>query len=686
MHSKLTFFYNKQHVLLIASLFLTSFGFAQQEETQLLIEQLVEQMADELGEDYDYEEISTRLLYYNQHRIDINKTKGNDLKELPFLSPIQIENLLLHREKSGLFQSLIELQAINGFDHLTVERLLHFVSLQSLKVFENFKGSHLKQGTHDLMLRYGKNLQQSEGYRRTEESGMSRYLGNPDRYLVRYRYQLPKKFQVALNMKKDAGEPFLSGAQKHGFDFHSASLHFFEIGKVKNLVIGDYSLQFGQGLSLWSGLSFGKGALLQNVARQGIGVRPYTSTNEVLFLRGLSGTIKLNNFEISPFMSYRKLDGTVDEGGETFSALGASGYHRTETENKNRKAIDQLLYGLNGQYELNRLKVGASIYRTEFNKILIPTPRIYNKFDFSGDKLTNSSVYYNYTFPGTYAFGELAYSSTGGFASIQGLISSLSNQLSLVLLHRYYQKNYFSLYNQAFSENSEAKNEKGFYSGLQWSPTRKLSMTFYADYFTFPWLKFRVDAPSKGYDIFSLFTYTHTKKTEANIRYRFRKKQENSAPSHPVSQLEDVLKHQVRMEAKYAWRGNISFRSRLELTRYLKDQDENETGWMVYQDFIYRPLSSIFSGNIRFAYFNTDGHDSRIYAFENDVLYGYSFPAYANQGIRYYGNLRYRVNRNMDLWFRYASFLFNEHGIGSGLDAIDSKVKSDIRVQLRVRI
>src|SRR5690606_2679514 len=107
--------------------------------------------------------------------------------------------------------------------------------------------------------RYGRALQLSEGFLRPKDSGKSRYLGNPDRYFIRYRYQLPKHFKISINMKKDAGEQFFYESQKHGFDFYSASLLFNELGRVKNLVLGDYSLQFGQGLSLWSGLSFGKG-------------------------------------------------------------------------------------------------------------------------------------------------------------------------------------------------------------------------------------------------------------------------------------------------------------------------------------------------------------------------------------------------------------------------------------------
>jgi hypothetical protein len=675
----------KKNIFLIP-VFLINLCFAQQEENTLIVEQLVEELAEELGEDYDYDQITDRLLFYNQYRIDLNITQGDDLKELQFLSPLQIKNLLDHRKQAGKFLSLYELQSIDGFDFLTIQRLLPFVTISETQFIKDLKFKDiLKEGKHDLMLRYGRILQLSEGFLRSKDSDLSRYLGNPDRYFIRYRYQLPKRLQVAINMKKDPGEQFFYGSQKHGFDFYSASLQFYDLGNVRNLVLGDYSLQFGQGLSLWSGLSFGKGSLLQNVARQGLGARSYTSTNEVLFLRGITGTINLSRLEVTPFLSYRNLDATIDEEG-TFSAFRSSGYNRTEAELENRRSVKQLIYGINLRYKFDKLDLGVNVYQTSFNRLLVPAQRLYNQFNFTGDRSINSSIYYNYSFGGTYAFGETAHNLQGGFASVNGLISTLSRDLSLVLLHRIYQRDYFSFYNQAFAESSDVKNENGFYSGLQWAPNQKISWMVYADYFKFPWLKFRVDAPSYGYDLFSLFTYTPDKKNEASVRYRFRKKQENSTLNDPVNIIANVLRHQVRGEMKYAFEENLSFRTRFELLGYQKENQKNEIGLMLYQDVIYKPMASVFSGNIRLAIFNTDSYDSRIYAYENDVLYGYSFPAYANKGMRFYTNLKYKLNRNMEVWFRYAAFLFDEHGIGSGLDAIEGKMRSDIRLQLRVRL
>lgn len=660
-------------------------SYAQERKAEDLIEQLVEQLADEMGDEQDYDAITDRLLYYYQFKINLNRTQGEELKELSFLFPAQIESLLNHRKLAGPFLSINEIQAIEGFDLLTVERLMPFVRISDASDLENIKlKDWAKEGQHDLMLRYGRALQLAEGYKRKEDSGKSRYLGSPDRYFIRYRYQVPRQIQVAINMKKDAGEQFFKGAQASGFDFYSASLHLHKVGGIQDIVIGDYSLQFGQGLNLWSGRGFGKGSLIQNTARQAMGVRPHTSSNEVLFFRGLAGTINLKSFKFSPFISYRKLDASLNE--DSFTTLGQSGYHRTSTEVANRKSVAQFLYGIDFKYERAKLTVGTSIYRNQFDKTLIPAPRLYNKYNFSGSTSTNVGLYYNYTWRGTYLYGELAHILNGGYATVNGLITSLSHDFSLVLLHRNYQKDYFSFYNQSFAENSDARNENGFYSGLKWSPNRKLAWTLYADYFKFPWLKFRVDAPSHGYDMFSLFSYRPTRKTDLNIRYRYRNKEENTGLDETINFIEHVLRHQARFEVKYSLGQHFSFRNRFEFNTYKKGIEANEKGMMFYQDIIYKPMMKPISGNIRFAIFNTDSYQSRVYAFENNVLYGYSFPSYFNKGLRVYGNLRYKLSRTTDFWIHYGSFFYNRAGLGSGLDALNGKVKSDLRLQLRIQV
>jgi hypothetical protein len=107
-----------------------------------------------------------------------------------------------------------------------------------------------------------------------------------------------------------------------------------------------------------------------------------------------------------------------------------------------------------------------------------------------------------------------------------------------------------------------------------------------------------------------------------------------------------------------------------------------ETGFLTYFDCVYKPLGSKLSGNCRLQYFETDSYDSRIYAYENDVLYGFSIPAFYGKGYRYYLNLNYDISKKLTTWFRIAQTVqVGQTTIGSGLDEIQGNHKTDFRWQ-----
>jgi hypothetical protein len=84
--------------------------------------------------------------------------------------------------------------------------------------------------------------------------------------------------------------------------------------------------------------------------------------------------------------------------------------------------------------------------------------------------------------------------------------------------------------------------------------------------------------------------------------------------------------------------------------------------------------------------FDTDSYDSRLYAFENNVLNVSSIPPLFNQGSRGYVLVRWTFLRNFDLWFRYgASIYAHKKSIGTGSEEILGAKKSDISIQLRVK-
>jgi hypothetical protein len=661
-----------------------------QQSNDAVIEYILESIAENQSEDFDYSELVETLNNYRRNPINLNKTNKEQLKELIFLNPIQIDNLMEHIALNGKLIDILELQSIEGFDLETIKKLLNFTSINALSGFENFTFKNLfSEGRNDLMLRYGRTLQDQAGFNIPPSSDKVRYLGTPDRIFTRYRFNYRNNLQFSLNLDKDAGEKFWNTqGSSAGPDFISMSLYVKDFYRFKKVVIGDYTLQFGQGLTLWSGLSFGKGADIFSVAKQDLGLRTYTSINEFSFFRGIASQINFGKFDFTPFLSYRKLDAGATLNQETnfeeTSSFQISGLHRTSTELANKNRISQLLFGGNLQFNHRKLSLGLTAYQSNYNQNFAPSTALYKKFDFTGKDLTNLGFNYSYTKNNFYLFGEAAHSLHSGYAFINGAIVSLTPQVSAIVFHRNYQKNYHSFYNQAIGENSVSTNEKGFFGGLQYKSGRKYEFTFYADLFKSPWLKFRVDAPSSGHEMLGQFTYAPNKVTKFIFRYKLEEKEQNTSSDAIINFLEYVRKQNYRFEIQYKVNKNFNLRNRAEVVQFKRQSSGNSFGFLMYQDMIYAPDNSKLSGNIRFALFETEGFDTRIYTYENDVLYGFSIPGFQDKGVRFYLNARYNIKRGVDVWLKYSVTKYNDvETVGSGLDLIDGNLKSEIKAQVR---
>lgn len=656
-----------------------------QEQVEEIMEAIVEQVSGEQDEPVDITEQLERLRAYLKNPLDLNTADESMLAGLLFLKADQIANLLAHRSLTGSFVSVLELQGIAGFDVLTIQRLLPFVHVGPPNPYTRFSlQSAWKKGEHDLIARYGRVLEEQRGYTIVDTT-RSRYLGSPDKYVLRYRWNYEQQVNLAINMKKDAGEPFFAEAQRYGFDHYGFSLSIKNLGLIKQVVIGDFGLQLGQGLLLWNGLSFGKGSWIGSVAKRGAGLRAYTSMTEVDYLRGLAVQLQYKRVSITPFVSYNRLSGNryVEDGKYVIGTISKTGLHRTPTEQSYRHAIRNWAYGMDLTYSHNRLKIGATVMHTYYNGHVIPLDVAYAAHDFAGEYLTNMSVNYQYTYKNSYIYGEAAHRFLGGWATNNGFLTGMLPALSLFANYRYYSQDYFAPYAQSLQEGSRVANEKGFYTGLIFHPSRKIEWANYLDFFSFPGARYRVDEPSAGKDLLSQFTYLWYKQAKLSLRYRYRLKQEN-APAGSASVLADVLKQQIRLDGQYnlssAWR----IRSRAEWAAYVKGEQEQEYGWLFFQDVFWDNPSTPLALNMRLAYFNTDSYNSRIYAYENDVLYASSFPLYQNQGWRFYANCQWRLNRGLNLWLRYAVFNYTDlASVGSGLALSSGNKRSTVTAQLR---
>jgi hypothetical protein len=648
-------------------------------------EQQLENLTDIDQNETEDDSYLQQLEHFKKHPLNLNEADANDLKELIFLTDLQIDNLVSYRNLLGKFISIYELQSIPAWDVATIKKILPYITVGNpVSVAEDF-GKRLKNGDRGLLIRSSVILEKAKGF--DQSTSGTKYLGGRERIFFRYRYQYKNLLQYGIAADKDAGEQFLKGAQKYGFDFYSFHLFARKIGKIQALALGDFTVNMGQGLIQWQSLAFKKSADVMGVKRQSAILRPYNSSGEFYFNRGAGVTIKLGEMEATAFASIRKLSAnfvadTVNN--EDFiSSLLNSGYHRTINEIDDRNNLRQLSFGGNLTYRHKNYHIGINTVAYDFSFPVQKRGEPYNVYAISGKNWSNFSIDYSYTFRNLHFFGEAATDKNLNKAFVNGVLISVDPRVDFSIVQRTISKEYQAVYGNAFTENTYPTNENGLYAGVSVHPFSGWRLDAYADFYKFPWLKYLVDAPSYGKDFLAQLTYTPNKQLEIYSRFRNETKQSNQADNTTVTNYLDLIpKQSWRTQWSYKIDRIITFRNRIEMLWYDKDGMNKENGFLCFFDCIYKPLLKPYSGNIRLQYFETGGYNSRIYAYENDVLYSYSIPAFFDKGYRYYINLNYDLKRNLSIWFRWAQTIYRDKtSIGSGLDEISGNHRSDIKLQ-----
>ncbi|MFT3910590.1 MAG: helix-hairpin-helix domain-containing protein [Ferruginibacter sp.] len=657
--------------------------------TEQQLENVTENNEDLETEDDSYLQ---EMVQFQKNPVDLNSADEAILKELLVLTPLQIQNLISYRNVLGRLIDIYELQAIPGWNVRTIQKILPYITVSNSVNVVTTIGTRLRGGQHSILARVSQTLERSRGFIEIDSTPPPPdhpYQGSPQKLMLRYKYVYKNLLQYGIVAEKDAGEEFFKGSQKRGFDFYSAHFFIRNLGIIKSLALGDFTVNFGQGLTQWQSLAFKKCPDVLAIKRQSAVLRPYNSAAEINFHRGVGITIGKKNWQATVFGSYRKTDAnfntdTLITTDDFVSSLQTSGYHRTKSEVEDRASQRQLAFGANASVQLGRLHLGLSGVQFQLKYPLVKQALPYNMYALNGKSFGNYSIDYSYTFKNLHFFGETATSSEGKLASVNGLLVSVSNNVDMSFLYRNISKAYQSLYTNAFTESTTPSNERGFFSGITVRPAIYWQIDAYADIYKFPWLKYRVDAPSTGSDYFVQVTYKPNKQLEMYSRYKRESKSINYNPDESV--LNPVIyqpRKDWRMQVSYKLSPRFTMRSRAEMVWFDKNGPAQEEGFSIYADVFYSPLQSRVSANMRLEYFETGGYNSRIYAYESDVLYYFSIPVLYGKGYRYYFNINYDVSKKLSLWGKWGQFIYpGKTSIGSGLDEINGHIKSEARLEL----
>lgn len=223
----------------------------------------------------DAEELSgqtvERFEALSVHPVEINLSSRQRLMSSGLFSAYQAVSIIDYRSRYGDILSVSELAAVDGIGKELALALSGFVSF------------------------YSASLPGSVPRRRTVNNAVVRAAGKSGKLDLKGKYRISSgRFEGGAAVKK--GDPF------------ARTFYISVTGRkfVDRVVVGDFSARFGQGLSMWTGMSMTGSCAPSSLYKRSHGFTPAWSYSD-MNLRGAAVSLSVNRLNISSFAASSRL-------------------------------------------------------------------------------------------------------------------------------------------------------------------------------------------------------------------------------------------------------------------------------------------------------------------------------------------------------------------------------------------
>ena len=592
----------------------------------------------EFGE-VDYEQLQTDLYTLHESPIDLNNTSDEELTQLYFLSPQQIDAILAYAYRHP-FESLYELRLIPELADYEIRDLLPFVYINraalnsetintdALYAKEIFAKAH-----HELLTRIdARNIEAYEGT-------------DPIYTQFRYRFDFRRRVTFGVQLRRPAGG-FARDLQYGAYlQLNNITPH------LHTLVAGNFQASFGQGLVLAPVFHSGKSMYVTSVGQQREGLRYYSSVDGQ-GLHGAGATLrwewnKTTRLDVSALYSMRHANDST--------------WHH--------------LLGANLTLRHKKLQVELTAIENLWSDSIHPyTNAKYNRHYFRGRNQAVIGASFRYNHGWFDAFGEIATAqnhqitndqspitkSHWGFGTIIGSRFYPTNGISLLALYRYYSPYFDNALGYAFSETSRLGDENGGYLGFDITRLRNWRFIGYGDIFYFSGYKYGLGDATRtlGYDAMAEIQYSWSKHPSfqggdgGRLSLRLRARQKGDATYSTRAQFD---------WAQGSWSLRTTAEANIIPSKLSTLNSQLTYGYTIFQDISYSlPLREGRGLGLRLRLQGFDAREwaNRIYTYEHDVLYAYSIPAVYGLGGRAYLCLRWQIIPQLALYFRASETVY----------------------------
>lgn len=563
---------------------------------------------------------------------DLNSITLDELLTFPLINEYLAQQLMLYRTNHhGRFTSLYDLKMIPGWtDEVTsIYMPLLYLDPQSLPATPRLS-TLLERGRWHADLLFTRPID--------PDRLRSTYIGSPESLDLRWRWTSMSKLSAMIAMQKDSYEPWHHGAHR-GFDSYSGHLSTRRLGIIRQAVLGDYRIHWGEGLLIRQGYS--PRTLLGSLGRTTEGIRPVAGSTESDFSRGIALSFDLGRWELSAFGSWRTMDGRIDTATHLIYALDDTGLRRTERDWSRRGAVPSQLLGTQLAFTHRRLRLALSALGGRWGGYQLRHATGASTISDLDSLGTYGGLSLSYGYQSrrgnAFASGEVARSYQGAWAVLQrlGLRSDDLGEWQLAL--RYIDPTYWNYHAQSYTHYRRAGNEIGLsMATILPSLIRRLTISAEGDLYHSIQPRGSL-ARGEGFRLRSTLAYSigleHTLRLSASITRRT-----DQAQSHRYT-----LGYDARL-------GTFSLSPQISLSHSLdlKRQDASRLSYALGLRGSYAPCEWLRLRSSLY-YYSVDQWDDRLYLPEIRLSRQWVSTFAYGQGLRLSATLDARLSRSLSL-------------------------------------
>jgi len=614
----------------------------------------------EVDGDYDASQLTEMLSELREFPVFINSGDADEIARLFFLTGFQVMVLADHITRNGPVVSLYEIALLPAFDRGTALLMAPCISFQAAED----RGIHSRGHTVSTITESAR-FNSSVG----ENSGV--------RSLLRVRHE-GGRISYGLTAENDPGERFTC-REAAGADFVSGYLMYHGKGLVNCMIAGDYSLRFGEGLAFNSNSWQGSWLCSPSFMTGRTSITKFSSTEENNFFRGAGLFLGSYNTGAVFFASCNVIDARPvfdnDSTITAFSSLVKGGVHVSESQLEARNSLTETVSGFHLMSGTDKVRGGLTAAVTWFSLPFMPdTTKAETISAFEGKRLINLAADFKAGTGRLLFFSEAALSIPGSWALISGLRGRPEARVTWNLLARYFTPDYHAFHSGAFRAGSGSGNEAGIAASVNIEAARHLFVTAAADHYRIPSPRYRSSFPSSGNRIEIRGEYLPRDELSVRLSYALTSREYDVSAETGTAASEFRERRQLSLVFKYEPATCITLATRASISYVTPGA---EKGYLLCHDVSYSFRNVPFRIWLRYALCTTGGYNSRLYAWENDLLSAFSVPAFYGDCSRAFMMVSWRPSSRIEIRLKYAITVHQKD--------LSVNTMQELKGQLRVR-